>query len=232
MMEFLKSIMESQYFPIGIFALIAILAIIFLILLLGGKKKDQIIDKSSFNEKISNDDLVNGPIISGPDEADSIIEPVKEFSPEEFHPEEIIQSGEHVNNANVNVFDTPAPIIENNKTVNSDIEPVVNQNPMMFNAETNNPVFEPKEIESISNLTGNQEIVNPVQMNENQFNSVFVNKLDESTPTEIVSPKPIIDLPKLNSEVEVKEEISSVENEIQMPTAEAPRPFDIENKDL
>ncbi len=100
--------------------------------------------------------------------------------------------------------------------------PVEEFTPEEFNPENNNTTeleAMPNVFESKPEFVEQQEVVENVQPNPNQFSSVFVNK-----ETEIVPP---MDLPKLNEEVTNMEE-----NEIKMPEASTPRPFDIEDRDL
>lgn len=231
MMEFLKTLMESQYFTLGIFGIVAVLAVIFLILLLGGNKKEKIIDKAIIEEEITTDSIDS--VVSHPEEMVNMnpnletntIEPVKEFSPEEFTPEQ-------TNNQSYDMF-TSTPSFETNTPVEQNIEPNVIE--PVFNSELivnetidNEPVFG-----SGNNVLDASPDVNfepEINKSEELITPVFAPKQDE-IPIEIVPPEPTLDLPKLNTDAEVKQNVP-VENEIPMPTAEAPRPFDIENIDL
>lgn len=207
-MDLLNNIMESQYFTIGIFGVVAVLAVIFLILLLTGNKKEKIIDKSLINEEV-NKDLENEPIVSGPEDVVTYdtsiqspeIEPVTEFTPEEFVPLE-----NHDMNTNIDMFNS-GPVLDNQQPT-LDSTPVYEAEPV-----DSGPLFEP-------NLN-----------DTNLETSSFVPKQDDLGPPEIVEPESTIDLPKLNQDVEVKQP-EFQENEIPMPSAEEPRPFDIENRDL
>lgn len=231
MMEFLKTLMESQYFTLGIFGIVAVLAVIFLILLLGGNKKEKIIDKAIIEEEITTDSIDS--VVSHPEEMVNMnpnletntIEPVKEFSPEEFTPEQ-------TNNQSYDMF-TSTPSFETNTPVEQNIEPnviepVFNSEPIVNETIDNEPVFG-----SGNNVLDASPDVNfepEINKSEELITPVFAPKQDE-IPIEIVPPEPTLDLPKLNTDAEVKQNVP-VENEIPMPTAEAPRPFDIENIDL
>ncbi len=232
MMEFLKTLMESQYFTLGIFGIVAVLAIIFLILLLVGNKKERVINKAEINDEVTIEPVES--VVSAPEgmvnlnqNVENTIEPIKEFTPEEFKPEQN-------NNQSYDMF-TSAQNIETNTPVEQNVEPNVIE--PVFNTDPtpiiNEPIVAQPAFESGNDVLDAhpEENFEPdVQMNQEPVAPVFAPKQDE-IPVEIVSPEPSLDLPKLNGDVEVKQEVT-VENEIPMPTAEAPRPFDIENIDL
>lgn len=231
MMEFLKTLMESQYFTLGIFGIVAVLAVIFLILLLGGNKKEKIIDKAIIEEEITTDSIDS--VVSHPEEMVNMnpnletntIEPVKEFSPEEFTPEQ-------TNNQSYDMF-TSTPSFETNTPVEQNIEPnviepVFNSEPIVNETIDNEPVFGSEN--NVLDASPDVNFEPEINKSEELITPVFAPKQDE-IPIEIVPPEPTLDLPKLNTDAEVKQNVP-VENEIPMPTAEAPRPFDIENIDL
>ncbi len=162
-MDKIMQIYNSEYFTIGLFILIAILSVIFLILLLGGKKKNKNKKEDNLNDmgQTNTEPLNTEPI------NDSVNIPVNEINTIESSP---------IGNNNINSETTGdafvIPPVEDNILESTNINNGLNQNLFDTQAFDNN-VSNTNNINSMNNVNSMNSINNDLPIvTENQEVSV------------------------------------------------------------